>query len=337
MVFDAMPREWVIDAAEGYQGLRLQDCAAEEPGPTEIRLRIEAFALNWGDNDLMHDRYSFSFRSFPARIGIEAAGIVDAVGDDVTGIAVGERYCTLPYFYYDRGCSADTVLIDQAYVTRAPEGLTSVEAASVWMQFMTAYFPMVELAKAAPGRVIFAPAGTSTAGNAAIQIAKLKGATVITSTRSSANVAYLNDTGADHVFVDDGADLQDFIHDVTEGHGIDASFDPVGGDFMESYAPMMAKGGILVLYGGLRGTYAHPPFLPMIQKSLWFHAYSLFNYVEDTEACARGKAFVYDALSSGAAKPKIDKVFPMEGYKDAWTYLRGTRQSHGKVVVETGV
>lgn len=331
-----MALEWIIDAYEGYEGLRLQNCAPQEPGPTEIRLRIEAFALNWGDNDLMHNRYSFSFPSLPARIGIEAAGIVEAKGADVSGIQIGDRYCSLPYFYDNRGCSADTVLIDQAYVTKAPEGLSAVEAASVWMQFMTAYFPMVELAKAAPGRNILIPAGTSTAGNAAIQIAKMKGASVITSTRSEANRAYLDDSGADHVYVDDGSDLKAFVLEATDGRGLDAAFDPVGGGFMLRYVEAMAKSGILFLYGGLSETYENPPFLPMIQRSLWFHPYSLFNYVEDPEACDRGKAFVYDALSNGDLVPKVDRVFPMEGYKDAWAYLRGNRTSYGKVVIETG-
>lgn len=314
----------------------MQICTAEDPGPTEVRLRIEAFALNWGDNDLMHDRYSFSFSSFPARVGIEAAGIVEAVGAEVTGITVGDRYCTLPYFYDKRGCSADTMLIDAAYITKAPEGLSAVEAASVWMQFMTAYFPMVELAKAAPGKTILIPAGTSTAGNAAIQIAKMQGATVVSTTRSDANRAYLEASGADHVFVDDGSDVAKFITEATDGKGANASFDPVGGGFMVRYAEAMAQNGILMLYGGLAETYDHPPFLPMIQKSMWFHAYSLFNYVEDADACERGKAFVYDALASGKLVPKVDRVFPMEGYKDAWAYLRGERESYGKVIVETG-
>ena len=202
---------------------------------------------------------------------------------------------------------------------------------------MTAYFPMVELVRAAPQRNILIPAGTSTAGNAAIQIAKMKGATVISTTRNEANRKYLLDSGVDYVFVDDGGDIASFIMDNTGGYGIDAAFDPVGGGFMLRYADTMAKNGILILYGGLSESYDHPPFLPMIQKSLWFHAYSLFNYVEDTEASDRGKSFVYDALASGALAPKIDKVFPMEGYKDAWVYLRGKRTRYGKVVVETGV
>ncbi len=332
-----MPREWVIDSYDSYNGLRLQDCAIEEPGPTDVRLKVEAFALNWGDEDLMRDNYSFSFSSLPARIGIEAAGIVEAVGSDVQGIMVGQRYCTLPYFYDNRGASADTVLIDQAYLTPAPEGLSALESASVWMQFMTSYFPMIELAKAAPGRTIFVPAGTSTAGNAAIQIAKQAGATVITSTRQARNEALLQADGADHVFVDQGQDLESYLRDVTDDKGVDASFDPVGGGFMDRYANAMSKGGTLMLYGGLAGTYDQPPFLPMIQNSLWFHTYSLFNYVEDAAACARGTGYVHAALSDGRLKPKVDRVFPMEGYKDAWIYLKSARDSYGKVVVETGV
>lgn len=331
-----MPREWVIDRYSGYEGLRLKDCAAEDPGPTDVRLRIEAFALNWGDDDLMNDRYSFSFSSLPARIGIEAAGIVEAVGTQVEGIEIGARYCTLPYFYDRRGASADTVLIDQAYVTRAPEGLSAVEAASVWMQFMTAYFPMVEMGKAAPGRVMFIPAGTSTAGGAVLQIARMHGATTISTTRSEANRQYLLDQGADHVFVDNGSDIAAFLTDVTQGAGPDLAFDPVGGDFMERYAMAMAKGGTMLIYGGLTGTYSTPPFLAMVQRNLWFRAYSLFNFVENAEACARGKAFVYEALSSGKLRPTIDRVFPMEGYVDAWRYLKGKRDNHGKVVVKTG-
>ena len=70
-------REWVIKDYSGYKGLVLQDCDMEEAGPGDVRLRIEAFALNWGDADLMLDNYSFSFPKFPARIGMEACGIID--------------------------------------------------------------------------------------------------------------------------------------------------------------------------------------------------------------------------------------------------------------------
>ena len=83
-----MAREWVIKDYSGYQGLTLQDCEIQNAGPGEVRLRIEAFALNWGDMDLMLDRYSFSFEKFPARIGMEAAGIVDQIGEGVSNLSL---------------------------------------------------------------------------------------------------------------------------------------------------------------------------------------------------------------------------------------------------------
>lgn len=110
-------------------------------------------------------------------------GIVDLVGEGVTGIEPGERYCTLPYFYDMKGVSGDTVIIDGQYLTKAPDGLDPIDAGSIWMQFMTAYYPIVELAKARPGVNILATAATSTAGYSALQIGRLMGANMIATSR----------------------------------------------------------------------------------------------------------------------------------------------------------
>src|SRR5690625_3115822 len=107
-----MPRAWIISDYNGYEGLELTEIPVEEPGPGEVRLRVEAFSLNWGDMDLMWDRYSFSFPRFPARIGIEAAGTIDKVGPGVSRFAPGDRVSTLPYFYYNRGASTESLVIN---------------------------------------------------------------------------------------------------------------------------------------------------------------------------------------------------------------------------------
>ena len=100
--------------------------------------------------DLMQGRYSFNFSQLPARIGIEAVGVVDQIGEGVTNIEMGERYCTLPYFYNMKGVSGDTVLIDARYLTKAPDGMDAIEAGSIWMQFMTAYYPIAEWPRLPP-------------------------------------------------------------------------------------------------------------------------------------------------------------------------------------------
>ena len=122
-----MPRAWMIHSYHGHQGLSLEGMPDEAPGPSKIRLRVGAFALNRGDQDLMHDRYSFSFSAFPACKGMEAASMVDANGPGVTGIEFGMRMCTLPHSYDRRGASTEQLIIDQRCVTPAPAGLSGVE------------------------------------------------------------------------------------------------------------------------------------------------------------------------------------------------------------------
>lgn len=332
-----MPRAWLLTEYAGYQALELMDVPAEEPGEGEIRLRVEAFALNWGDMDLMWDRYSFSFPKLPARLGIEAAGIVDAVGPGVPGIALGERVCTLPYFYYERGASTESLVIDARYVTKAPEGLSAVESASIWMQYMTAYFPLAEVSRVGPGDFVLATAATGTAGSAALQIGKLLGASMIGTTRFERNRGYLEELGADHVIVTGEGDLAEELHEITAGKGIDVAFDPVGASFIGRYSPALARDARIFFYGTLDEQFPSLPIVDMFQKNAVFHPYSLFNYVEDKQMCEKGKAFVYDAIASRQLCPRIDRVYPMKEYREAFDYLSKPRERHGKVVIETGL
>ncbi len=334
-----MPRAWLLPDYKGYQSLELRQVPLEQPGRGEIRLRVEAFALNWGDMDLMWDRYSFSFPHFPARVGIEAAGIVDAIGQGVSDIAPGERMCTLPYFYYDRGASTESLVIDQRYVTRAPEGLSAIEATSIWMQFMTAYFPLDEICKVGPGSNVLVTAATSTAGSASLQIGRILGATMIGTTRFARNVEYLKAMGATHVIVDQpDTDIAGEIKRLTGGKGVNVAFDPVGAGMIPRYSPALARDARIFYYGTLdRNAPSALPLVDMFQKNAVFHPYSLFNYVENPDTCARGKAFVYDMLAKGRLSPNVDRVYPMEEIKPAFDYLAGPREKHGKVVISTGL
>lgn len=334
-----MHRAWVINDYTGFEGLSLEEFPDEEPGPGQVRLRIEAFALNWGDVDLMENRYSFSFSAFPARLGMEAAGIVDAVGEGVSEIALGERYCTLPHFYDNRGASGESLIVDARYLTRAPASLSAVESASIWMQYLTAYYPVVELAKAQPGRVILVTAATSTAGSAALEIGKLCGATMIGTTRFEYNRDYLKNMGADHVVLTgpSNAGLDEELRTLTDGHGIDAAFDAISGELMSSYAGALARDARIFFYGMLNKDIPEIPYAALFQSNALFQAYSLFNYVEDDEMCPKGIAWVNNALASGDISPTIDRVYPMEEYIDACRYLKEPRREHGKVVIETGI
>ena len=332
-----MPRAWQIHDYTGYKSLSLDEVPLQEPGPGEIRIAIEAFALNWGDMNLMEDKYSFSFPGFPARVGIEATGRIDAMGEGVTGHAIGDRVCTLPYFYYDKGASTESLVMDPAYVTKAPEGLSAVEAASIWMQYLTAYFPISEITPLGDGDVALVTAGTSTAGGAMLEIGKARGVTMIATTRSPENAAYMRDKGADHVIVTGQEDVAARIAEITRGKGVNLVFDPVGAGLIGQYAPGLARDARIYYYGSLDGERPELPFTDLFQANALFQAYSVFNYVQDPVLLPRGKAFIYEALANGDIRPNVDRVYPMERYIEAWDYLSRPRTSHGKVVIETGI
>ena len=328
--------EWVITEYSGISGLRLREYTPSNPGPGEVRLKLEAFALNWGDMDLMQGRYSFNFSQLPARVGCEAVGIVDEIGEGVTNIDMGQRYCTLPYFYDMKGVSGDTVLIDSRYLTRAPEGMSAIEAGSIWMQFMTAYYPIAELAKAGPGVNILVTAATSTAGSSALGIGKLRGANMIGTSRFEYNRDYLMQAGASHVYVGEGEGLPEAVMEFTGGAGLHAVFDSIGAGMISKYSKALAKDAQIFTYGTLDEKLPELPMMDLYQANATFKPYSLFNYIESPEWREKGLKFVYGALEAGQIRPNVDRVFDMEEYAEAWKYLRAPRKSHGKIMVKVG-
>lgn len=327
-------REWVITEYAGLSGLELREYAPSNAGPGEVRLKVEAFALNWGDMDLMQGRYSFNFSRLPARVGCEAVGIVDQVGDGVTDIEPGERYCTLPYFYDMKGVSGDTVIIDARYLTKAPDGMSAIEAGSIWMQYMTAYYPVAELARAAPGVNILVTAATSTAGYSALEIGRIKGATMIGTSRFEYNRDYLMKGGASHVYFGEGEGLPEAVKDFTNGAGVHAVFDSIGAGMIAQYSKALAKDAQIFTYGTLDEKLPELPMVDLYQANATFKPYSLFHYIEDAEWKKKGLDFVYGALESGDIRPNVDKVFAMTDFKEAWEYLRAPRKNHGKVMIE---
>lgn len=332
-----MPRSWHLYDFSGYKGLKLEDTPYEEPQAGEVRLRVQAFALDWGDMNLMEDNYSFSLPQFPARVGIEAAGVIDAIGPNVTELQVGDSVATLPYFYHGRGASTESLVIDARYVTHSPAGLTPVEASSIWMQYLTAYYPIAEITPLGRGDFALVTAATSTAGSAALEIGKSRGVTMIGTTRNGASADYLHQMGADHVIVQGQDDVAGALANITGGKGVGLVFDAVGGDLITQYGPSLGRNARIYFYGLLGGSSPVLPIVNMFQSNATFHPYSVFNYVEDPSTLRKGIEFVKRALADGSIRPRVDRVFEMEDFIAAWDYLSSPRSSHGKVVVRTGL
>lgn len=179
---------------------------------------------------------------FPARLGLEAAGVVDAVGPDVTDIKIGDRVGTVPSFSMSsNGVYGETAIVPAHAVARYPNRLSPVEGASIWTRYLTVWGAFVLHGKVSAGQSILITAASSSVGLAAIELANLLSAKPIAVTRTSAKKKALPGSGASHVIANAEEDLPATVRKYTDGKGVDLIFDPVAGRFIETLAECAAQ------------------------------------------------------------------------------------------------
>ena len=314
--------------------LQIDDLPVGEPGAGEIRLAIEAIGLNRAEVNFRSGHY-LEEAKLPARLGYEAAGVVEAVGPGVTGWRSGDRACVIPAFSLnDYGVYAEKAIVPAHAVVARPPGLSAVESAAVWMPYLTVYGAFVDVAALAPGDAVVITAASSSVGLAAIQIANLLGAVPIAVTRGEAKRAGLLAAGAAHVVVTASQDLAAETMRITDGTGARLVFDPVSGPAIMELVGAIAPCGLLLLYGNLSEQAEQTPF-PFVQsvtRGFSVRGYSLREVVRDAKRRARAEAFILEGLASGALRPRIDRTFPLAQIVEAHRYIEAGAQM-GKIVV----
>jgi NADPH:quinone reductase-like Zn-dependent oxidoreductase len=196
-----MSRTIKFARAGGPEVLEFIDMDVPGPGPHEVRIEVKAIGINRAESMWRNDKYVES-PIFPAGLGYDAAGIVNAVGKDVADFVVGDIVSTIPAFSLNTYSTyGEVILAPDHAVVKHPESLSFVEAASVWMMFLTAYGALVFDAQAKADDFVIIPAASSSVGLAAIQIANYAGATPIAVTRTSEKKQRLYEAGAPHVIV----------------------------------------------------------------------------------------------------------------------------------------
>lgn len=321
-----------FDRCGGPEVLAFREVEAPLPGPGEVRYRVEAFALNRGDLFWLQGTY-FNAPVLPARIGQEAYGVVDAVGAGVAGFAVGDRVCSLPQ-EDGRYCVNGTFAISLARYLVHWSGIERPEdGCAMWSQALTAYYPLVELRAVGPGQTVLITAGSSTAGNGAIRMAKLLGAHVIATSRTFDKRAFLLGLGADAVIATDSEDLASRVREETGGRGADVVFDTVAGPMMPRYLDALAPGAGVFIVGALSGDLTlSGPLLPLVRAGATITGYSVFICNRDDAMLGRAKAFVSAGIADGRLRPVIDRIFSFGETVDAYRYLQSGGQ-RGKIVV----
>lgn len=319
----------------GTEYLSIEEVNVPEPGPGEVRFWVSAFALNRADI-LYIDGEHYTELKLPSRVGYEAAGIVDAVGAGVENYAIGDRVSSVPFFttQSDRyGVQGEFAIVPAAFLAPWPDGFSAVEACSVWMQYLTAYYALLTVGKIEQGMSVLITAATSSAGVGAIQTAKAAGATVVATTRQADKVPFLANVGADHVIVTQSdSDFSESIRDATSGKGVDVVFDPISGTFPAAYMRGLNWGARVIIYGMLMGLDINIPTLSAVRSNASIHPLSMFNHVQFEDQRTRAIEFVMMQIRAGRYIPRIDRVFSLLESIDAYRYMLGNSQC-GKIVV----
>ncbi len=316
----------------GPEVLQFDDLDIGDPGPGEVRVRIEAIGLNRAEALFRAGTY-IEKPKLPARLGYEASATVISWGEGVTGYQASQAVNVIPAFSMNNyGVYAEEAIVPAMALVRRAPGLNAIEAAAVWMANLTAGGALIEIGNLDAGDAVIITAASSSVGIAAIQITNSKRAIPIAITRTGVKKDRLKELGAKHVVVLSSEDLVAETDAITGGDGARLVFDPVAGPFVTRLAEAASPRGVLFIYGNLSGVETPFPTGAAIRKGLTLRGYTLFEIVTDAGRLADAVEFVMVGLRDGLLKPVIAKVFHFDEIVEAHRYLESNLQI-GKIVV----
>lgn len=327
-----MARVVRIHTLGGPEQLQIEDYDVGDPGPGEVRIRVEAVGLNRSEAMYRAGRYPVA-PQLPSLIGYEGAGIVEALGAGVTGFSEGDRVCVLPMIQQGQyGIWAEQAIVPARILLPAPPGLSPAEAASIWMQYFTAW-ALVEVAEIGIADGVIIRAASSSVGIAAIQLANWAGSVSIACTRTSAKGAALFEQGAAHVVATDEEDLVERVMAITGGKGARTAFDPVGGPYVDTLARALAPRGILFVYGGLSEQPTPYPHWPCAMKGLSMRGWVASEIWNHPHRFQAAQEKILAGLAGGQLRPVIARTFAGLDQIAAANEFLESNQQVGKVVV----
>jgi len=272
--------------------------------------------------------------TWPSRVGYEASGVVEAIGKNVTGFAPGDAVSVVPgsISMASYGTYGEVADLPANRLTQNPDWLLHTDAAAVWIQYVTAYVGIVEIANLKAGETVMINAPSSSVGIAAIQIAKMVGAKPVAITTSPEKSTVLLGLGAVAVFSPADADLPRKIDDLSGGFGARVIFDAVGGHGAALLQSAASVGAVHVIYGSLSDKNTEMSAMTLYAKRMTVRGFQLFEATDDPSRRQAAIDFVFKGLKSGALKPVITKTFPLAQIVESHRYLESNQQI-GKIVV----
>ncbi|MBI1358925.1 MAG: zinc-binding dehydrogenase [Alphaproteobacteria bacterium] len=319
----------VVEAlAPDFSRVALKDIAKPDPGPGEVRVRVEAASLNFPDLLMLKGEYQFK-PDTPFVSGMDFAGTVDALGEGVTSLVTGARVAGGS----KTGAFAEFTLAKADAVQTIPDSFAMPMAAAYPAAYTTAYVSLIERAGLKTGETLLVHGASGGVGMATIDVGRLLGARVIATTGSADKVAALRAYGADDVIVLGADGFRETVKSLTKGRGADVIFDPVGGDVFDESTRCIAFNGRLLVVGFAGGRIADLKTNIALIKGFSVLGVRAGEY--GRQFPDKGRA-VRDAIwrwaAEGKTRPAVFEELPLDRWREAFELMRD-RRLVGKVVL----
>ncbi len=322
-----MAKTAIVEKAGGPEEFKLVDRDVGEPGPGEIRIRHEAVGLNFID---VYQRSGLYPLEMPHALGMEAAGIIEAVGHGVTHLKVGDpaAYAAMPPGAY---CEARVMPASQ--VCPVPDGISMESAAAMMLKGMTTEYLFHRTTPLQKGDTVLFHAAAGGVGLIACQWARSEGITLIGTAGTDEKCQLALDHGATHCINYRTEDFAARVRELTSGQGVDVVMDAVGADTFEGSLDSLKPLGMLISFGNASGPVPPVNIGILGQKgSLKITRPTLFTHIADHDACQAMARHLFEKVEAGDVSIRIDQRFKLDEVADAHRALEA-RQTTGSTIL----
>lgn len=311
----------------GPDVLRLENQTLGDPGSGEVRVRHTAVGLNFIDTYHRSGLYPIGL---PSGLGLEAAGVIEAVGADVSELSVGDRvaYGTGPL-----GAYAEARVMPAASLVRLPDAIDDQVGAAMMLQGLTVEYLIRRLFRVERGMTVLMHAAAGGVGLIACQWLNHLGATVIGTVGSEEKAALARANGCHHTILYREQDFVARVRDLTDGRGVPVVYDGVGKDVFEQSLDCLSRRGMMVTYGNASGPV--PAISPLVlneKGSLFLTRPKLMDYVAEREELVAASERLFDVVATGAVRIPINQRYPLDQVAQAHQDLEA-RMTTGSTVL----
>ena len=319
---------WLCENPTGVDALQWTELPTPTPGPGEVLVEIKAASLNFPDLLIVQNKYQMK-PELPFVPGSEYAGVVQAIGEGVTHLAVGQSIACLS----GTGGFGTHTLAKAALCLPLPAEVSFVDAAAFIMIYATSYHALIDRAALQAGETVLVLGAAGGVGTAAIQIAKAAGARVIAAASTDEKCDLCTKLGADATINYQRDNLREAIKTLTQGKGPEVIYDPVGGDFTEPAFRSIAWRGRYLVVGFASGPIPSIPLnLPLLKGASIMGVFWGEFARREPKANAAMLQNLLGWYAGGKIRPVIDRTMPMADIKAAFAHM-GSRGVMGKLVM----